>query len=60
MSRFPLQLRARITGLAGFSLQSLTRVPGQPDLRFNTHFNSARYLALRPLEQHEQYIGESG
>ena len=24
-SRFPLQLRARVTGLAGFSLQSLTR-----------------------------------
>ncbi len=24
-SRFPLQLRARITGLAGFPLQSLTR-----------------------------------
>jgi hypothetical protein len=26
-SRFPLQLRALITGLAGFPLQSLTRIP---------------------------------
>jgi len=29
-SRFPLQLRARITGLAGFSLQSLTRGSRSP------------------------------
>lgn len=36
-SRFPLQLRALITGLAGFPLQSLTR-----EAVFNTDFEAKR------------------
>jgi len=42
-SGFPLQVRARITGLAGFPFQSLTR---------------AAHKATRPFSELQVYIGQ--